>query len=296
MKKLGRGLLQAIGAALYKVFIATLTVAFIGGGIAALANYTATQGAGTTFGSVVVSTVHYAQMMLCDLTTPSQCAAVSAAGAVKVDGSAVTQTVSGTVTANAGTNLNTSTLATSANQTNASQKSQLVDGSGNVATTQQANGHVAVDTVINDVSGNRLNGLTTGTFGTPSTQVVSVITAPSSSAVVGITPVVGGSAISSLVLKASTGNLYGIYAECSSACWLMVFNSTTVPSNGSTTAGVASGNLVECIPILANSSGSITYAPGPPAIYSVGMTAAISSTTCATLTLSAVGFIHGLVM
>jgi hypothetical protein len=174
MKRLARGLFDALGAALYKVFIATLTVAFIGGGIAALANYTATQGAGTTFGSIVVSTVHYAQMMLCDLTTPSQCAAVSAAGAVKVDGSAVTQTVSGTVTANAGTNLNTSTLATSANQTNATQKSQLVDGSGNVATTQQANGHVAVDTVINDASGNRLNGLTVGTFGLPSANVVSV--------------------------------------------------------------------------------------------------------------------------
>jgi hypothetical protein len=237
MKRLARGLFDAIGAALYKVFIATLTVAFIGGGIAALANYTATQGAGTTFGSIVVSTVHYAQMLLCDPNTPANC-----------------------------------------------------------GTIQLANSHGAVDTVINDVSGNRLNGLTTGTFGTPSTQVVSVITAPSSSAVVGITPIVGGSAVSSLVLKASPGNLYGIYAECTSACWLMVFNSTTAPSNGSTTAGVASGNLVECIPILANSSGSITYAPGPPAIYSVGMTAAISSTTCATLTLSAVGFIHGLVM
>lgn len=40
--------------------------------------------------------------------------------------------VSGTVTANAGTNLNTSALATSANQTNATQKTQIVDGSGNV--------------------------------------------------------------------------------------------------------------------------------------------------------------------
>lgn len=39
---------------------------------------------------------------------------------------------SGSVTANAGTNLNTSALATSANQTNASQKTQIVDGSGNI--------------------------------------------------------------------------------------------------------------------------------------------------------------------
>jgi len=42
------------------------------------------------------------------------------------------QNSGGSVTANAGTNLNTSALATSANQTNASQKTQIVDGSGNV--------------------------------------------------------------------------------------------------------------------------------------------------------------------
>ena len=42
------------------------------------------------------------------------------------------QNSGGSVTANAGTNLNTSALATSANQTNAAQKTQIVDGSGNV--------------------------------------------------------------------------------------------------------------------------------------------------------------------
>lgn len=69
----------------------------------AIANYAMTQGAGTTFGSTVVGGVHYVQMFICDLTTPAQCGSVSAAGAVKVDGSAVTQPVSGTVTANVGT-------------------------------------------------------------------------------------------------------------------------------------------------------------------------------------------------
>lgn len=39
---------------------------------------------------------------------------------------------SGSITANAGTNLNTSALALSATQTDGSQKSQIVDGSGNV--------------------------------------------------------------------------------------------------------------------------------------------------------------------
>lgn len=66
---------------------------------AALGNYAMTQGAGTNFGSVVVGGVHYAQQFICDLTTPAQCATVSAAGAVKVDGSATTQPVSGTVAA-----------------------------------------------------------------------------------------------------------------------------------------------------------------------------------------------------
>lgn len=117
----------------------------------------------------------------------------------------------------------------------------------------------------------------------------------SAAANVGITPVVGGSAVSSLVLKAGAGNLYGVYAECSAACWLMVFNAVAAPSNGATTAGVASGNLVECIAIASGANGSISYGSGPPEVFSVGITAAISSTTCATLTLATTGFIHGLV-
>ena len=110
MKKIiswfGRGLrsgLVAIGA-----------LAFTGS-ILAIANYTMTQGAGTTFGSVLVSGAHYVQMLLCDPTTPANC-----------------------------------------------------------VTTQSANAHVAPDVVINDASGNRLNGLTIGTFGVPSANVVSV--------------------------------------------------------------------------------------------------------------------------
>jgi hypothetical protein len=80
-------------------------------------------------------------------------AGVTGSNALKVDGSAVTQPVSGTVaisggtitsitdsvavtgtvTANAGTNLDTSALATSANQTNGNQQTQIVEG-GNTAT------------------------------------------------------------------------------------------------------------------------------------------------------------------
>ncbi len=127
------------------------------------------------------------------------------------------------------------------------------------------------------------------------TASMPVVLSPSGNATAGITPVVGGSAVSSLVLKASAGSLYAAYANCTSACWLMIFNSVSAPSNGATTAGVASGNMVECIPIGAGSVGGVNYAPGPPAVYSVGMTAAISSTACATLTLSTVAMIHGMV-
>lgn len=109
-----------------------------------------------------------------------------------------------------------------------------------------------------------------------------------------VTQNVCGSAVSSCVLKSSPGNLFTVYAECTAACWLMVFNSVAAPSNGSTTAGPGntSGNMVECFDIAAGGSKSVSYLPYA-APYSVGVTAVISSTACATLTLSTVGFVSG---
>lgn len=108
----------------------------------------------------------------------------------------------------------------------------------------------------------------------------------------GLTHVACGSAVSSCVLKASAGQFYGVYANCTSACWVMLFNATSAPSNGATTAGNASGNLVECFEVAAGASKSLVYSPYPIA-FSVGITAAISSTACASLTLSTVGFVSG---
>ena len=48
-------------------------------------NYSLTQGAGTTFGSLVIGGVNYAQHLICDATTPSQCDAVTATGGQVVD-------------------------------------------------------------------------------------------------------------------------------------------------------------------------------------------------------------------
>lgn len=109
-----------------------------------------------------------------------------------------------------------------------------------------------------------------------------------------VTQNVCGSAVSSCVLKSSPGNLFTVYAECTAACWLMVFNAVSAPSNGSTTAGPGntSGNMVECFDIAAAGSKSVSYLPYASP-YSVGITAVISSTACATLTLATTGFISG---
>lgn len=69
-------------AKLFDRLLAAAAVFLSIGVVAAVANYAVTQGSGTTFGSVVVGGVHYAQQFICDLTTPSQCASVSAGGAV----------------------------------------------------------------------------------------------------------------------------------------------------------------------------------------------------------------------
>lgn len=110
-----------------------------------------------------------------------------------------------------------------------------------------------------------------------------------------IPPVVCGSAVSSCVLKNASGFLYGVYANCTAACWLMVFNATAAPSNGSTTSGIANTNMQECVFIPAGGTNGINYMPGPPSRFANGITATISSTSCGTLTLATTGFIHGVI-
>lgn len=119
------------------------------------------------------------------------------------------------------------------------------------------------------------------------------VPAPTASATNAIAPVVAGSASSSAVLKASAGNLYSAYATCTAACWLMAFNATSAPADGATTAGIASGNLQDCIPIASGGVGSLGANGSPPEPFTVGITLVISSTACATKTASTVGFIHG---
>lgn len=117
---------------------------------------------------------------------------------------------------------------------------------------------------------------------------------PSSSSATSIAPTVGGAAVSSLVLKASAGNFYGVTLTPTSAGYLFVINATSLPANGALTAGVATGNLQECLgSIPAGQPFAFSYGDGPTEYFSTGIVVAFSSTACPTLTASAVAFING---
>lgn len=87
---------------------------------------------------------------------------------------------------------------------------------------------------------------------------------------------------SSHVLKAGPGNLYSVNATGATG-YLMVFDATSAPADGAVTP-------VICVP----AGSSVSYLPGPPAYFSTGIVAVLSSTGCFTKTATN-GFIFGLV-
>lgn len=109
--------------------------------------------------------------------------------------------------------------------------------------------------------------------------------APSSS--VGAAPSSGQTAVAagSLILKASAGNLYG-YDVCSgaSAGYLMVFDSATVPADGTVTPKRVHA-------IAANASLSRSF--NPPIRCASGITLVFSTTGAFTKTISATAFLAG---
>lgn len=102
-------------------------------------------------------------------------------------------------------------------------------------------------------------------------------------------PVVSSAAEGSHVLKASPGCLLAIYATPgSTAGFLMIFNSKTVPGDGAVTP-------INCIQVQANTTIAANWAPQPPEWYSTGIVAVFSTTGCFTKTASATAYIHALV-
>ena len=100
-------------------------------------------------------------------------------------------------------------------------------------------------------------------------------------------PVLSTSVVaSSLVLKASAGNLYSLQASATAAGFIMVFNATTAPADGTVSPAI-------CYPVAANGAVTLSF---PPAYFSTGITAVYSSTGCFTKTASATAFISGSVL
>lgn len=122
------------------------------------------------------------------------------------------------------------------------------------------------------------------------TGTAAVAIAPTAAATGGIVPIVSSSAENNHVLKGTPGNLYSVYATnlTSTAGFLLVLNSATSPADGAVTP-------LECAPLPANGAASISYNSGPPAVFSTGITAVITSAaTCFTKTTGAItAFIKG---
>jgi len=114
---------------------------------------------------------------------------------------------------------------------------------------------------------------------------VNTTTVPSTVAAVGITPVVTTVAAGSLVLKASSGNLYSVnITSGASAGYLMLFNSTTAPADGTVTP-------IKVMPIAANAGLVVNF--NPPIRFGTGITAVFSTTGPFSKTISATAFISG---
>jgi hypothetical protein len=225
---------------------------------------------------------------------------------------AVSQEGAWTVTANAGTNLNTSALALETGGNLATLAGTVAAGkvavSGTFWQTTQPVSAASLplpsgaatsanqSTIITDL------GAINTTLGSPlqaggnvavtslpavpaGTNVIGgVLPAPSSSSSIAITPGSSSALEASHVLKASAGNLYSLYVmTTSTAGYLMTFNAISAPSNGAVTP-------VECIPVLASSYAIVDFADAPPDRYSTGIVAVFSTTGPFTLTTSATAF------
>lgn len=110
--------------------------------------------------------------------------------------------------------------------------------------------------------------------------------APTSVAGAGVAPAATTVAASSIVLKASAGNLYGVNVSSSAAGFLMLFDATTAPADGTVTPKFV-------YPIGANGGQCIPF--DHPLHFATGITAVFSSNASPfSKTASATAFISGL--
>jgi hypothetical protein len=116
-----------------------------------------------------------------------------------------------------------------------------------------------------------------------STQGGYAVLVPDSDSRVAVSSAQSASAVSSVVAKASAGNLYGLTGTAAATpLWFMVDNATSAPVDGSVTP-------VRCVYAPANSTVNVAF--NPPIRFSTGITIVASSTGCFTQTLNTTGFI-----
>lgn len=221
---------------------------------------------------------------ICDPVYPWRCVNVNSAGALSTSG-----TLSGTTSnassgvATGATNVPTVSYNYAWNGTTWDQLT-VTRGDGQATTGVLA----SMGVLVNGASLDRVRSINGALAAGTGTTAVAI--APTSAASGGITSVVSGAAENNHVLKASAGNLYSVYATNLTATggFLVILNSTTAPGDGAITP-------LECVPLPANGNATVNYNPGPPAVFSTGITAVLTSaTTCFTKTTGTItGFIKG---
>jgi hypothetical protein len=114
--------------------------------------------------------------------------------------------------------------------------------------------------------------------------VVATQTVPTNSGNAAIAPVISSALESGHVLKASAGNLYRLRVTATSAGYILVFNSTTVPADGAVTPQSCT---------YAAAAGTTEIDHVIPDRFATGISVAFSTTGCFTKTASAVAMIEG---
>lgn len=210
------------------------------------------------------------------------------------------QASGGSVTANAGTNLNTSTLATSTNITGGGQKTQIVDGSGNIIASSgnALNVNVVASSATQAVSGSvkllDTGGSTVATVKAASTAPVStdtsVVTAlnPNSPGIIALGPAVPASSVPVV----NAGFTYGHMSTSTTTTFksgagvlhaVIVNTLGTVASNATiydNTAG--SGTVIAVLNTLTTGEGTYTY----DVAFTTGLTLVTTGTVAPDITVS----------
>ena len=200
---------------------------------------------------------------------------VDVTNTVTVDGSAVTQPVSGTVTCNAGTNLNTSTLALDASVDGVEALLTTIDADTGGILADTAAIQTAVEIIDNVVSGSEAQVDVVGALPTGTNTIGNVGLAPQTSG--GLTIYRNLDTNTGANIKASAGQLFGWAISnlgANNAC-IKLFNSASAPTLGSGTPVITF-----CIPPYGAANHEFTN--GVAFSAGIGITAAVEATDAGT--------------